>query len=141
MLLFSTSSLRLGVWWVIPDGLVCDTGQFVETIVSGFGLKSSKVVKFMVYRANRGVFPLHNNEPHVLNKFRVTIFFSPASMPDFVMRFKRTQNVFEIRRGPLAVVVRNGYARRRQAQWQRTTGIDRARHFASVHARRGLLRV
>jgi hypothetical protein len=27
MLLFSTSSLRLGVWWVIPDGLVCEIGR------------------------------------------------------------------------------------------------------------------
>jgi hypothetical protein len=25
--LFSTSSLRLGVWWVIPDGLVCEIGR------------------------------------------------------------------------------------------------------------------
>jgi hypothetical protein len=27
MLLFSTSSLRLGVWWVIPGGLVCEIGR------------------------------------------------------------------------------------------------------------------
>jgi hypothetical protein len=24
---FLTSSLRLGVWWVIPDGLVCEIGR------------------------------------------------------------------------------------------------------------------
>jgi hypothetical protein len=27
MLLFSTSSLRLGVWWVIPGGLVRELGR------------------------------------------------------------------------------------------------------------------
>jgi hypothetical protein len=63
----------------------------------------------MVYEAKRGVFPLHNDEPHVLNKFRVSISFSPE-MANFAMRFRNTKNVFEIRRGPLALVVMDMHA-------------------------------
>ena len=82
----------------VLEGMCPGLGQWTETIVKGFGLKASKVVKFMVYEAGRGLFPLHNDEPHVLNKFRVSISFSPE-MPNFAMRFKNTKNVFEIQRG------------------------------------------
>jgi hypothetical protein len=84
-------------------------GQWTETIVNGFGLEARKVVKFMVYEAGRGVFPLHSDMSHVLNKFRVSISFSPE-MPNFAMRFRKTQNVFEIRRGPLALVAMDMHA-------------------------------
>jgi hypothetical protein len=49
----------------------------------------------------------------VLNKFRVSISFSPE-MPNFAMRFKNTKNVFEIQRGPLTIVVMNMHAAGRQ---------------------------
>jgi hypothetical protein len=93
----------------VLEGMCPGLGQWTETVVKGFGLKASKVVKFMVYESNRGVSPLHNDEPHVLNKFRVSISFSPA-MPNFAMSFKKTKNVFEIRRGPLALVVMDMHA-------------------------------
>ena len=67
----------------------------------------------MVYEAGRGLFPLHNDEPHVLNKFRVSISFSPE-MPNFAMRFKKTKNVFEIRRGALTIVVMDMHGAGRQ---------------------------
>jgi hypothetical protein len=88
-------------------------GQWTETIVKGFGLEASKVGKVMVYGAGRGLFPLHNDEPHVLNMFRVSISFSPE-MPNFAMRFKKTKNVFEIRRGALAIVVMDMHGAGRQ---------------------------
>jgi hypothetical protein len=71
----------------VLEGMCPGLSQWTETIVNGFGLEASKVVEFMVYEAGRGVFPLHNDEPHVLNKFRVPISFSPE-MPNFAMRFK-----------------------------------------------------
>jgi hypothetical protein len=97
----------------VLEGMCTGLGQWTETIVKGFGLEASKVVKFMVYEAGRGLFPLHNDEPHVLNKFRVPISFSPE-MPNFAMRFKKTHNVFEIQRGALTTVIMDMHAAGRQ---------------------------
>jgi hypothetical protein len=93
----------------VLEGVCPGLGQWAETIVNGVGLEARKVVKLMVYDTGRGLFLLHNDEPHVLNKFRVSISFSPE-MPNFAMRFKNTKNVFEIQRGPLALVVMNMHA-------------------------------
>jgi hypothetical protein len=93
----------------VLEGMCPDLGQWTEMIVKGFGLEANKVVKFMVYEAGRGLFPLHHDEPHVLNKFRVPISFSPE-MPNFAMRFRNTSSVFEIRRGPLALIVLDMHA-------------------------------
>jgi hypothetical protein len=97
----------------VLEGMCRGLGQWTETIVNGFGLEARKVVKFMVYEAGRGLFPLHNDEQHVLNKFRVSISFLPE-MPNFAMRFKNTKNVFEIQRGPLTLVVMDMHAAGRQ---------------------------
>jgi hypothetical protein len=112
-------------------------GEFAETIASGFG---TMFIKFMAYTANGAVFPLHRGGILHRNLFRVSISLSEY-MPDFVMCYEDTKNVFEIARGFLAVVIMDMHAVHRQDGVSSRTGDHQARHFTYCHRRRCIFRV
>jgi hypothetical protein len=88
--------------------------------------------------SQRGCLPASQRRysaPGCISSFDLLLGMSEC-MPDFVMCYKDTKNVFEIARGFLAVVINNGYACCRQDGVSSRTGDYQARHFTYCHRRR-----